>query len=95
MSSTETDKQPWVVFNDCREWEISSLDTWGSANDILSWVKQHNCVYFAALFSNKVQEYAAEKEMDKQDLIHFYFNHDEAYQACLDELAKAMNQNKK
>ncbi|MGF1741004.1 hypothetical protein L4C34_07980 [Vibrio profundum] len=89
MSSQGSDNLPWVILQDCRQWEITSLDAWSTANDIINWMLEHNCIYVAFVFSIKLQQFAFDSEVHNASNLHFHFDYKEAYQACLDTLEKS------
>ncbi|MGF1742982.1 hypothetical protein L4C34_18340 [Vibrio profundum] len=91
LSSPESDKTPWVILSDIRDWEGFSLDAWGSLDDIQEWMLAHNCVFIAVLVSTKLMEFATTTNAKVQKFT-IYYDYDEAHQACLDKLAEAQSQ---
>lgn len=86
---------PWVVLHDLRDWGTATLDTWESANESIDWILKNNCVLFTIIFSKDLQNFVLKKGLRDQDIIRFFFDYDEAYQACLDTLDEAQNQRNK
>ncbi|MGF1742177.1 hypothetical protein L4C34_14035 [Vibrio profundum] len=80
-------EDPWVVINDARDWEMASLDFWESANDVIHFLEEKNCVLFVVVFSRKIHQYTLEKGLDDQSIVKLFGDYDEAYQACIDKLA--------
>ncbi|MGF1739958.1 hypothetical protein L4C34_02530 [Vibrio profundum] len=72
---------------DFRDWGITSLDTWGDASDNIAWMSENQCILLVNVFSKKIQHFAMEKGIINKDIVQFFFDYDEAYQACLDKLA--------
>ncbi|MGF1742981.1 hypothetical protein L4C34_18335 [Vibrio profundum] len=92
FSSQGSDSLPWVVLNDCRHWDTCSLDAWDYYNEMITWMSEHHCIFYAFVFSNKIQGFAAEKWFDANDILNYFFDYEEAHQACLNALAKANNE---
>ncbi|WP_159084342.1 hypothetical protein [Dongshaea marina] len=92
FESSEGIQSPWVILHDGRQWEMSSADA-KSANDaITDWCCENSCVLFAIVLSSKMQRFAADIVFKEQSILRFYFDYDEAYQACLDKLTDAQQQ---
>ncbi|MGF1739992.1 hypothetical protein L4C34_02710 [Vibrio profundum] len=89
LSSPEGDTQPWVLLTDSREWGVASQDAWEAINELTDWMCEHNCVLSAVVFSNKIQHYSADQGLNEQQILRFFFDYDEAYQACISALSKA------
>lgn len=94
LSSPEGETTPWVVLNDCRQWNTTALDAWQDHNAVIDWARSHHCVWFATIFSKKIQRFAADNGFQSQQILHFYFDYDEAHQACLDKLREAHHSSK-
>lgn len=90
--SPESDTTHWSYLLDCRDWSGASLDTWEANNSIMDWLIEHNCCLHALVMKGDLQVYAVEKYMNQKGIIQYYFNYDEAYQACLDKLAAMRSQ---
>ncbi|MGF1743289.1 hypothetical protein L4C34_20025 [Vibrio profundum] len=84
-------KSPWVILHDGRRWEMSSADAKVGNDAITDWCKEHQCMLFAIVLENSMQRFASEIVFKEQSILKFYFDYDEAYQACLDALAEAKN----
>ncbi|MGF1743179.1 hypothetical protein L4C34_19395 [Vibrio profundum] len=50
FSSLGADAIPWVVLNDCRHWTTGSLEAWEKYNEMLTWMSEHNCIFYAFIF---------------------------------------------
>lgn len=88
-SSPEGSSVPWVVLQDLSDWGAATLDTWGDANANIDWVFENNCVLFAIIFSTGLQEFVMKKGLKDNNYVRFFFDYDEAYQACLAKLAES------
>lgn len=88
-SSPEKYTTPWAALNDCRQWDIASLDSWETYNEVVSWMSDHNCVLLSFLVNRKIQEFAINNGYKDKSILKVYFDYDEAYQACLNKLAEA------
>ncbi|MGF1741927.1 hypothetical protein L4C34_12770 [Vibrio profundum] len=95
LSSSEKDETPWVVWNDCREWGSTALDASEEHNHVIDWLSEHNCILYAVVFSKKFQQFSASSAFESQTITRYFFDGDEAYQACLDKLAIVHEQNNK
>lgn len=95
LTSQDSDLKPWVLFFDLRSWDMTSLDAWEANDDNMKWISSHSCTFFAFLLSKEVQHYAIKKGLQDQSFCRFFFNYEEAYQACLDKLTEAQNQQSK
>ncbi|MGF1742329.1 hypothetical protein L4C34_14850 [Vibrio profundum] len=91
MQSLDADSTPWVAISDNRQWDLSTPDSEGEMNNIVDWMQEHNCISFAIVFSNQLQEFGAEKKLNDQSILNFSFDYDEAYQECLNKLAEAQS----
>ena len=89
LSSAESDCAPWVFINDGRLWEMDSMDTDDIYREFMSWLSAHNCVYYALVFSKKIQKFAMDERVGEESSIQFYFDYEEAHRDCLQKLAEA------
>ncbi|MGF1740147.1 hypothetical protein L4C34_03510 [Vibrio profundum] len=87
QSSQEGFSCPWVILHDLRNWDTATLDTWEGANMFVDWASEHNCLLLAIVFSKKIQHFAMSKGLNNQKVLQFFFNYDEAHQACLSKLS--------
>ncbi|MGF1743280.1 hypothetical protein L4C34_19975 [Vibrio profundum] len=88
LSSPESDRSPWVLLFDCTEWLLGPEDIADTNNKIMTWMTSHNLVFEAAVFSYKLQEFAIDQQdFDTKSVLHYFYDYDEAYQACLNKLA--------
>ncbi|MGF1741428.1 hypothetical protein L4C34_10180 [Vibrio profundum] len=87
MASEGGDRTPWVALVDGREWETASLDAMETNNELANWMFQHNCAQVITVYASRLQVFAAEKQLNRDGLIQFYFNYDEALQASFDKLS--------
>ena len=94
LSSSEGDTTPWVLLTDIREWEGASLEAWPVIDEITTWEKEHYCVFIAVVLKHELYRYTNEKHLNEtnKSIIWLFGDYDEAYQACLDALTKAQNQ---
>lgn len=90
LTSPNGDSLPWVSINDCRDWNMSSLDSWEANNTTVEWMYEHNCVLLTIVFSKKIHRYAFEKGLNDQHIVRFFYDYDEAYQACQDKLNSSL-----
>ena len=60
-------------------------------NDTLEWLSTHNCISITAVFSNKLQKFAADTNLTQGGILHIFFDYDEAQQACLDKQGNRMS----
>lgn len=91
LASEEKYDAPWVILLDCRQWNMTALDTWEVNNEITTWLSNNGCIFEAMIFSKKIQYFDAQQGLDNHKIIHYFFDYDEAYQAGLDALADAKN----
>ena len=89
LSSPDQDSSPWVMLNDVRDWQMASLDSWGTNNHIIDWMSKHQCALFAIVFSKKIQSFSVEKGINDKSIVQFFFDHEAAYQACREKLSDA------
>ncbi|MGF1741420.1 hypothetical protein L4C34_10140 [Vibrio profundum] len=89
LSSQEGDHTPWVIINDARNWEMSSLGVGESYLEFFDWIERHNCASYAAVLSKQIQKFSMEHETNTLDALHCFFDYDEAYQFCVEKLAEA------
>ncbi|WP_432579695.1 hypothetical protein [Vibrio sinus] len=87
-SSPEQYSTPWVLLNDCRQWDLASEDAWEVYNSVVAWMAEHNCVLLAFLVTNRIQNFAIKNGFHEHGIEKVFFDYDEAYQACLDALAQ-------
>ncbi|MGF1743176.1 hypothetical protein L4C34_19380 [Vibrio profundum] len=92
FSSKKGDAVPWAMLNDARDWELAALDAWDAGNEGINWMNDHNCVLFSVVYSVKVHTAITKKGIDNQDILQYHYDYNEAYQACIDALAKAQCQ---
>ncbi|MGF1741424.1 hypothetical protein L4C34_10160 [Vibrio profundum] len=86
LSSPQSDKTPWVFLNDGRQWEMDSANNEEIYADLLRWLEEHNCIYYALVNSSKIQEFALERQIPNLGILEFSFDYDEAYATCLRKL---------
>lgn len=87
-ASSEGYTTPWVILNDLTQWGTTTLDTWENANVIVDWFAEHKCVLSALVFSKKFQQFAMSSGLNDQSIIQYYFDYEQAHQACLKKLAE-------
>lgn len=88
IASEDADRTPWVALVDGRDWETASLDALETNNELAKWMFQHNCAKVITVYASRLQVFAAEKQLNRDGLIQFYFNYDDALQACLTKLTE-------
>ncbi|MCL9780767.1 hypothetical protein M9194_04855 [Vibrio sp. S4M6] len=89
LNSENGDSSPWVFLSDLRHWQGSSLDSWEEVDKSIEWMTKHNCVFFALVLENKLQEYAEEKHVTDRSKHQSFFDFEQAYQVCMDKLMEA------
>ncbi|MGF1741741.1 hypothetical protein L4C34_11825 [Vibrio profundum] len=94
-SSEDNYMTPWVNLFDFRDWDLTTIDSFGNANDNIHWMSENNCILLAFVFSKKMQHFAMEKGLSNNGIVRFFFDYGEAYQACLDKLEGAQRQQDK
>ncbi|MGF1741425.1 hypothetical protein L4C34_10165 [Vibrio profundum] len=79
--------EAWVALTDARDWGLATEDSWESTNRVIDWMREHQCVFLAVAFSKQLQTYAAEQGfVNEGGVIQYFYDYDEAYQACLNKL---------
>lgn len=72
QSSEEGTNSPWLMLNDCRDWNMASMDAWDTNNQIIDWSVEHQCILVAAVLSKKLQEYAFTTGFRNQGVLQFF-----------------------
>ncbi|MGF1743182.1 hypothetical protein L4C34_19410 [Vibrio profundum] len=83
--------EPWVTLFDGRNWGTASPDAMENNSKSVVWMSKNNCLLCAIVLSKKLQQFSMSKQISNHTLVQFYFDYDEAYQACLDKLAAAQS----
>lgn len=91
-SQNDGEIKPWVIFADNRHWDTSPTDAQQANSELVKWMSDNNCLLFAFLLSKKLQKFALETQVNDTSIMQYFFDYDEAYQACLDKLAKAQSE---
>ncbi|MGF1740004.1 hypothetical protein L4C34_02770 [Vibrio profundum] len=87
LASERNISEPWVALIDVQSWNMASLDSWEHISYITDWMHEHNCILFCYVFSKEIQKFAIEKGIKSDGFMQFFFDCDEACEACVETLA--------
>ncbi|MGF1739892.1 hypothetical protein L4C34_02200 [Vibrio profundum] len=88
LNSTDQDTVPWVALVDSRRWNIGPAELWDANNVLIKWCSEHNCIFFAVVYANKLQEFSAKQGIDPESTMQIFFNYDEALKECQHKLLR-------
>lgn len=94
LRSPERTDTPWVGLIDFRDWQGTSLDSINQYQVATNWATQHGAIMCACVISKELQGYSLKQlnEHMSDDFNRYFFDYDEAYQACLNKLAEDQGQ---
>ncbi|MGF1743052.1 hypothetical protein L4C34_18700 [Vibrio profundum] len=88
LNSEDKDLTPWVLLNDCRDWNTALPEASEVVEDTVAWMMVHNCILFSNVFSKKIHTFSADQLFNGQSIVRFSFDYETAHQDCLDVLSK-------